>query len=67
MPYNVTTTQRTHDPGKLSVRYVSFHVTFLSVSVVVLIVIQRSFTLSCISWLTAVVTPLPIKRLLTIV
>ena len=35
VPYNVTTTQRTHDPGKQSVRHVTFHVTCLSVSVVV--------------------------------
>ena len=37
MPYNVSTTQRTHDPGKQSVRHVTFHVTCLSVSVVVLL------------------------------
>ena len=33
--YYVTTTQRTHDPGKQSVSHVTFHVTCLSVSVVV--------------------------------
>ena len=35
MPWNVTMTQRTYDPGKQSVRHVTLHVTCLSVSVVV--------------------------------
>ena len=70
MPQNVTTTLRTHDPEKPSVLHVTFHVTCLSVSIVI-----RSFTVSYIyfklwdhcNWLTTVVAPLPIKRLLFIV
>ena len=73
MPYNETTTQRTHDPGKQSVRHVTFHVTCLSVSVVVFNCHMKfhcfyiSFKLwdHC-TWLTAIVAPLPIKYLFII-
>ena len=71
MPYNVTTTQRTNDPGKQSVRHATFHVTCLSVSVVVfnflMLVLPFLTYLSELwdhcNWFTAVVAPLPIKHL----
>ena len=73
MPQNVTTTQRTNYPGKPSVRHRTFHVTCLSVSVVVFNCHMKLYCFLHIfklwdhyNWLTAVVAQLPIKHLFII-